>query len=180
MRLTLPLLVAASLVLGAAAAEAAPVYVGSWEVDQGPYWTTQPLAYTGQQAAALLFGGSASDYAISTVDANPLDINDMAWYSVLGVSGGFQFAQNYVGPDSSQAPGFYYSGAGYDNIQTDAASAYVDDNAIGSTFINFAFRIADDSTPVPEPLTLSLFGAGLAGAVFIVRARKAAKAVARS
>ena len=51
------------------------IYIGSWEVDQGPSWTTVPPIYTGQEAAALLFGGSASNYAISTVDSNPANIN---------------------------------------------------------------------------------------------------------
>ena len=33
---------------------------------------------SGQEAAALLFGGVASDYVISTVDTNSLNINFMA------------------------------------------------------------------------------------------------------
>lgn len=164
-------LAAASMMMTVSVAQAAPVFVGSWEVDQGPFWGTQPLAYTGQQAAALLYGGSASDYAISTIDNNAANINFEAWYSILGISGGTQFAQDYVAPASSQAPGFYYSGAAYPFSVTDAASAYVDDNATGARFTNFAFRV-----DVPEPLTLSLFGAGFAGAVAMRRRNKAQKA----
>ncbi len=60
-------------------------FVGSWEVDQGPYWNTSPppIAYSGVDAAALLFGGSPSDYVISTVDNNPANINRLAWVSVI-------------------------------------------------------------------------------------------------
>ena len=36
------------------ASAAAPVFVGSWTVDQGPSWDGDPTAYTGQAAAALL------------------------------------------------------------------------------------------------------------------------------
>ncbi|HJS45085.1 MAG TPA: PEP-CTERM sorting domain-containing protein [Rhizomicrobium sp.] len=165
-------LAAASVILTVPAAEAAPIFVGSWTVDQGPHWSTQPLAYTGQEAAALLFGGLASDYAISTIDNNPGTINFEAWYSILGIGGGTQFAQNYVAPASSQAPGFYYSGASYPFLATDAASAYVDDNAIGAKYTNFAFRITD----VPEPLTLSLFGVGAMGVAAMRRRSKAQKA----
>ena len=67
------------LLLGAASnvAHAAPIYtyLGSYAVDDGPDYVTEPHSYTGQQAAALLFGGSASDYAISTIGSDPGDIN---------------------------------------------------------------------------------------------------------
>ncbi len=61
----------AATTLTAGAANAALTFVGAWQVDQGPTWFGSPpdgpLAYTGQEAAALLFGGNASDYSISTV-----------------------------------------------------------------------------------------------------------------
>src|SRR6266849_9164625 len=66
-------------------------YVGSWEVDQGPNWSTNPIAYTGQQAAALLFGGTASSYVISSVDSNPNDINFENWVSTYGGACGGTF-----------------------------------------------------------------------------------------
>ncbi|MGH7022537.1 MAG: PEP-CTERM sorting domain-containing protein [Caulobacteraceae bacterium] len=59
-------------------------FVGSWEVDQGPSWTTIPEAYSGVDAAALLFGGTPSDYVISTADNLTADINDLAWVSTYG------------------------------------------------------------------------------------------------
>ena len=59
-------------------------YVGSWQVDNGPSWTTSPTIYSGLTAAALLFGGSASDYFISTVDNNSSNINHLTWVSTYG------------------------------------------------------------------------------------------------
>jgi PEP-CTERM motif len=164
--------------LGLGAAEATPTYIGNWEVDSGPSYYPQSLAYTGQEAAALLFGGTASDYVISTVDSNAADINDMAWYSVLGVlgphDGAYEFAQDYVSSASSQAPGYYDSGNSFSGQSTDAASAYVADNATNGN-VNFAFRIDATTTSAPEPITLSIFGAGLVGAA-AMRRRKAKNA----
>jgi hypothetical protein len=146
--------------LGPSIASANYVYVGSWQVDQGPWWTDQPLAYTGQQAAALLFGGNASDYSISTVGLDPLTVNHEAWYSVLGATGGYTFAENYVSTNSSQAPGYYYSGSPYSQgDSTEAASAYVSDNAQGSYYTNYAFT----GSAVPLPPSVFLLGSGLLG-----------------
>ena len=42
-------------------------YVGDFQVDSGPYWESNPLCYTGIQAADLVFGAPAAgeEYAIS-------------------------------------------------------------------------------------------------------------------
>lgn len=156
------------LCLASASAFAAPIFVGSWQVDQGPSWTTQPLAYTGQEAAALLFAGDTGDanpanYLVSTVDDIVANINNSAWYSIVGVSGGTVFAHDYVAPGSSQDPGYYYSGAPFSFSALDAASAYVDDNALGSQYTNFAFYIGGVPGSVPEPSTVMLLMMGLAG-----------------
>src|SRR5664280_2067501 len=74
-------LAAAVMVATAPAHAVTYTYVGSWEVDQGPSWAAIPPAYTGQEAAALLFGGGPSDYVISTVDRNPAHINFDNWVS---------------------------------------------------------------------------------------------------
>ena len=148
----------AAATLLASAANAAPAvtytYVGTWTVNQGPGWTSEPLAYTGQEAAALLFGGSASDYVTSTTDSNVTDINFSAWYSVIGYGDGV-FADNY----SSKLPdGKYYDGGSYTDTLDGPASAYVADNSSGR---NFAFRVS--VVPEPANIALMLAGVGLIG-----------------
>jgi hypothetical protein len=146
-------LAAATLLAGAANA-ATYTYAGTWTVDQGPSWGSQPLAYTGQEAAALLFGGQASDYVTSTTDSNVATINFSAWYSVIGY-GEAVFADDY----SSKLPdGKYYDGGGYSTNLEGPASAYVADN---SAQRNFAFRVT--SVPEPTNLALMLAGVGLVG-----------------
>ncbi len=163
------LAVAAALAVSVPAGSAvAATYLGSWEVDDGPGWTSQPLAYTGQQAAALLFAGVTGDsdpthYAVSTRGSDLGTINHMAWYSILGISGGTMFGENYVAPASSQAPGYYYSGNPYPYSVTDAASAYVEDNAHGSAYTNYAFYVG--AVPEPETYAMMLAGLGLLGAM---------------
>lgn len=140
-------------------ANAALMFVGQWEVDDGPSWGSHPLASTGQAVAALLFGGSASDYSISTLGVDALTVDNMAWYSILGLEGGHKLAQDYVASGSTQVPSYYYSGGAFNSGDVnEAASAYVNDNAIGARFTNYAFI-----STVPLPATLGLLGIGLAG-----------------
>lgn len=133
-------------------------YVGSWQVgDPGaPLWNDSafspdgPPAYTGQEAAALLFGGIASDYAISTISNDPSLINNSSWYSVWG--GGppsAPFAENYSNKYLGQFYGPQSGGSG-------TASAYVKDWCgpeimFGNCGINYAFR---STAAVPGPLPL--------------------------
>lgn len=153
------LLSAASSLCFAAIPAKALTFVGSWEVgDPGaPSWSdgqfspNGPLAYTGQEAAALLFGGTASDYRISTISSLIADINDSAWYSVWA-GGGQIFADDYV----SKYLGQYY---GPQSDGTGTASAYVQDSCFQGINCgkNYAFRV--DAQSVPGPLSILGIGA---------------------
>lgn len=140
----------------ASPAEALPVFVGSWEVGQdgAPVWSSTPTpeAYSGVEAAALLFGGSPSDYRISTAGSDPLAINDSAWYSVWGsVNGnGAIYADDYK-------PTPFYNTLGV------SASAYVADwcgprLSPGNCGPNYAFRAQNVPGPLPSLGVAAAFG----------------------
>jgi hypothetical protein len=161
----------------AGSTHAALIFVGAWDVAdlQAPLWDDPfprgPLAYTGQEAAAFLFGGNPADYTISTVDDTVANINYMAWYDVIGF-GGAIFAQDYF----NKYLGLYYGpGDSFDGTINGAASAFVRDSLSQGVERNYAFK--DDGVQVPEPsaLSLLLLGLTLAGAAAIrQRTRQAA------
>ncbi len=171
------LIVAAALLVASAAAGAANaasyVFVGAWQVDQGAHWSTQPLAYTGQEAAALLFGGAVGDYVTSTKGSDVGQIDFKAWYSIIGYGTG-ALAQDYV----SKYDGQYYGPViGYPSADPSAsASAYVNDNAQGGQYTNYAFRLVSSAVPEPATWAMMIGGFGLAGAT--LRRRRAAQAFA--
>jgi len=151
-------------------------YVGSWTLGDGPVWTTNPPVYSGQQAAAFLFGGSASDYAISTVSNLVADINFSAWVDGWGDS--FTYASS--GNPASQSFSLDTGGSGYNSNPgyQSAYSAYVADHfnpAIGlqdPSLVNYAFRISN--TPIPA--ALPLFVSALGGLGFVAWRRRQANA----
>jgi hypothetical protein len=163
------------------ASAATYTYVGDWAVDQGPAYnlpspnpTNGPPVYTGQEAAALLFGGSPSDYAISTHGTNSANIDFSAWEDGYGDSStyaanGTPAPQNY----SLDVGGLGYNSACKLGIQCgqSAYSAYVNDHHVG--LINYAFRVS----AVPEPSTWAMLLLGFAGVGFMAYRRKSKPAL---
>jgi autotransporter-associated beta strand protein len=102
---------------------------GSWTPYGGPSWTTGTApTLSATEAAALLFGGSAIDYRISSVSNQVADIDDMAWYDVYAI-GRSLFSSTYK--VDGNGDGFYN--------QPGDTSAYVSDNFVNDT--NYAFTL---------------------------------------
>lgn len=147
---------AATMLFAAGAADAALVFVGSWGVNDGDAGSG-PLS--GQQAAALLFGGNAGDYLISTAGDAVSDINGQAWYLLVGFD-------DTVLNDAQDATDFFgldITAYGHDATLTGAGR-----------FVNYAFKDDGVTGGVPEPATWALMigGFGLMGAA--LRRRRAA------
>ncbi len=155
--------------LASPAAAVTYTYVGSWAVADGPIWTaatTIPLS--AQQAAAQLFGGSAGDYAISTVGNNINTINFSAFVD------GYDDPSHLLDPVAQDFVGVF--GANY-SAGAGNYSAYVFDHACGRFYcaagggesaINYAFRVTDGpatgGVPEPDSWALLIAGFGLVGA----------------
>ena len=117
-----------------AASASAQTYVGSFRVQDGADWDSNPQIYSAQEAAASLFGGAPTDYAISVnpSTSNPATITHTAYYSPWGLECG-------VFPEDGKVD---QNASGYNNpggINT-ARSAFVDDNCFDEQ-TNYVWRV---------------------------------------
>ena len=138
------------------------IYVGSWSVGDGPNWSGNPPVYSGQEAAALLFGGTADQYAISTLGTDPGLINFQAQVDGWG-------EESYLyngGPTVSQSYKLDTGGSGYNSFQDigGAYSAYVGDHSGPGELNtkNYAFSIAG-AAPEPATWAMMILGFGMVG-----------------
>lgn len=114
-------------------------YVGSFNTNDGPSWTTNPPVLNGLEAAAFIFGGNPSDYAISTNPdtVDPTTITHTAWVTTWGISGCQQVAEDFS--LDLGAPG--YNDPGGNNT---AISTYVNDNCIAGN-VNYVWYVGGGS-----------------------------------
>ncbi len=141
--------------MGAVSAHAGWTYIGSFELDDGPYWGTNPPVYSGLGVAVMLYGGTESDYAISTVDSNPADINYSAWTDTWGIH------PPVVSPEGYSV-GTYYNEYG---TVGSATSAWVSDSGYGPQYTDYVFS---NTTPSPAA-ALPMLG----GLIGLIRRRRA-------
>lgn len=163
-------LVLAVGLIGAGAAQATTyTYIGSFTTDGSTityadgsstsniasYWGNNPAVYSGLEAAALLFGGSASDYALSTVNTS---VNNLAWYDGWGDHIGHQYADTY----KLDLTGLGYNGCSISGVDCSysAYSAYISD---GFSATNYVYKVA--AVPEPESFAMFMAGLGLLGAI---------------
>jgi len=159
-------ILSAAVLSACAIASATPLFVGSWHLNAGPSYMTEPARYTAQEAAAYLFGGDARDYVISTLGDVVGDIDHQAWYDLHGL-GIVHLSQDFVADKG--AAGIYDA--------TGDASALVRDHLYEGSgaypYVNYAFRVGGPETNVPEPMSVGLLGAGLLGMGLVGRKRGA-------
>jgi hypothetical protein len=156
-------------------ASAAWVYLGSWYVGDGPLWTDNPPVMSGLDVAAMKWPGWSA-YAISTIDANPANINFSAFvdgwadptFLTTPVAQGFKLDTGGGGYNSNPGFGTAYSAWVLDHS---CFNRYDDITAVcgpGEPGLNHAFGMV-----VPEPGTWAMLIAGFGLVGTAVRRRKA-------
>ncbi len=171
--------IAAGLALAVATpASAAWVFVGSWYVGDGPVWTSNPAVLNGLETAALLFGGAPGDYAISTIDANPANINFSAFvdgwgdeqYLTTAVAQNYSLDLGAPGYNDPAGGGTAYSAWVLDHSCFNRYSDITLTCEAGEPGLNYAFR--NDDVVVPEPATWAMMISGFGLVGFAARRRR--------
>jgi hypothetical protein len=107
-------------------------YIGSFRVSNGPYWAASPPCYTAREAAALIFGGQPTDYAIS-VSSNTTDPSTITHTAFLDGYGTTMFLSS-----NPQSEDFKVG----TNYQPGSFSALVHDhNLHGQGSTNYVWRV---------------------------------------
>jgi hypothetical protein len=186
MKLTTALLTLGLLIPVAGTANATTyTFVGQWKLGQGPVWSETDIAgnyttgiFNGREAAAFLFGGTASDYVISTISNLASSINFSAWldgwgdtsYATTPASDTFKFDANGDGLYATPfVTGGAFSALIADHFYNYTGNSFDPANASGP--VNYAFRVS--AVPLPAALPLLLTALGGMGAVARKRRLKA-------
>jgi hypothetical protein len=125
------------------------------------------LAAVALGAVSMSGAASAATTYVGSFQVDQGANNNLGWYSTWGIGGGQQYNENFkvdLGAPGYNAPGGSNS----------AVSAYVRDNAVGSTYTNYVFRLDRVAGAVPETSTwmMMLAGFGLAGGAMRYRRRR--------
>jgi hypothetical protein len=143
---------------------AAASFVGSFNVFDGPAWSLEPKPLSAREVAAMLYGGSFSDYAISiSSSTDPNSITHTAWVDGFLDSQYLQTAasENFVVVPSS---GVYNDYPAYSAWVCDHADCAPDgfvpqQGWEGNNYKNYVWRLV--AAPVPEPYPFLMFLAAL-------------------
>jgi hypothetical protein len=112
--------------------------IGSFNVGDGPIWTSNPPTYSCLDACAMLFGGSAENYFCST---SAESIDNQAYVDGWGDT---QYCDSPVAEDF-KLNDFYDCGS-----TSCAFSAYVEDHGACETSVNYCYASGvEAAAPVP-------------------------------
>lgn len=153
--------------VGPASAARVYNYLGYYSVYDGPAWITNPTSYSAREAAALVFGGSYTDYAISvdpTQDSSTITFT--GWYDGWNDHVGRAWYEDYKVQNGSGYASTDLFGANYSAFVSDG----LDDRPDRDRFRNYVWLI-EDIPEVPEPSTIAAIGAGLLALAALQRRR---------